>query len=159
MLKLGYSDSNENSEFTTRLIQVIDEEREDIYLGIGDIELIPRYRGDYPGAGQHEFIDRAYEFTKRVERERIVFMTPLEFTEVLYDSQTIRRAVIICFSNGVPYAYSLRPMVEVKDVNKIQHQLGQLEIRVLDGDLFYILSNDNGLIEILEKKMQEYVLK
>ncbi|MBP1903415.1 hypothetical protein J2Z32_000027 [Paenibacillus turicensis] len=158
MLKLKYIDANNNRDFIINLLEVINKKWSYIYWGIGDVELIPKYHGDYPGTGQKSFNEVAFNFEKKVERERISYLTLSELLEVLEDTQTIRNAVLICFPNEVPFDYNLRPRVEVKELNKIQHELAQLEIRILDGDLFFILSREREIALLVKEQMHEFVL-
>lgn len=158
MLKLRYYDANNNSDFIINLLEVINKKWSNIYWGVGDIEIIPRYNDDYPGTGQNKSIEVAFNFGNKVEREKIAYLTLSQFMEVLEDTQTIRNAVLICFPNVVPFDYNLRPRVEVNELNKIQHELAQLEIRILDGDLFCILSKEREITLLLEEQMQEFIL-
>ncbi|MBT2288841.1 hypothetical protein J7E73_06745 [Paenibacillus albidus] len=158
MLKFQYSDANHNSSFITNLLDIIHEKWRNVYWGVSDIEIIPKYTGDYSGSGQHKSIEVAFNFGNKVEREKIAFLTLSQFMEVLEDTQTIRKAVLICFPNDVPFDYNLRPRVESKDTYKIQHESAQLEIRILDGDLFYIMSIESEITLLLEEKMQDFIL-
>ncbi|WP_110930198.1 hypothetical protein [Paenibacillus bouchesdurhonensis] len=158
MLKLRYSDANNNSNFIINLLEVINKKWSNIYWAVGDIEIIPKYNGDYPGTGQNKSIEVAFNFGNKVEREKIAYLKLSQFMEVLEDTQTIRNAVLICFPNDVPFDYNLRPRVEANKLNKIQHELAQLEIRILDGDLFYILSKEREITLLLEEQLQEFIL-
>ncbi|WP_322906644.1 hypothetical protein [Paenibacillus campi] len=158
MLKLQYSDANNNSEFIINLLEVINKKWSDIYWGAGDIEIIPKYNDDYPGTGKNKSIEVAFNFGNKVEREKIAYLTFSQFMEVLEDTQTIRNAVLNCFPDDVPFDYNFRPRVAASELNKIQHELAQLEIRILDGDLFFILSKDREVILLIEEQTQEFIL-
>lgn len=158
MIKLQYSDGNNNSDFITELINVISEEQNNIYWGVGDLDIIPRYSGDYPGSGAHKIEEIAWKFGEKVEREQIVFLERTNLFEVLDDTQTIRRGVFVCFFNNSPYDYNFCPKVEVTEVNNMQHSLSYLEIRVLDGDLFFILSKDSKIINKLKNEFPDFLL-
>jgi len=48
--------------------------------------------------------------------------------------------------------------VEVTEVNTIQHSLSHLGIRILDGDMFFILTEDSKMISKLENEYSEFLL-
>ncbi|SHM65201.1 hypothetical protein [Gracilibacillus kekensis] len=158
MIKFQYSDGNNNSNFIKGLINVISKEQNNIYWGVGDLDIIPRFSGDYPGSGTHKNQEIAWNFGEKVESEKIVFLEGTTLCEVLDDTQTIRRGVFVCFFNNSPYDYNFRPKVEVKEVNTIQHSLSYLEIRILDGDMFFILTKDSKMNSKLENEFSEFLL-
>lgn len=158
MIKFKYSDGNNNSGFIKGIFNVISDGRNNIYWGVGDLDIIPRYLGDYPGSGTHNKEDIAWKFGEKVERENIVYLEGRNLYEVLDDTQTIRSGVFVCFFNNSPYDYNFRPKVEVQEVNAMQHSLSYLEIRILDGDLFFILSKDSKIISKLESELPEFLL-
>ncbi|UTR15004.1 hypothetical protein MM221_21155 [Salipaludibacillus sp. LMS25] len=158
MIKFQYSDGNNNSDFIKGLISNISTEQNNIYWAIGDLDIIPRYSGDYPGSGNHKKQEIAWEFGEKVESEKVVFLEGATLYEVLDDTQTIRRGVFVCFFNNYSNDYNFRPKVEVTEVNTIQHSLSYLEIRILDGDMVFILTEDSKMISILENEYLEFLL-
>ncbi|KWX87318.1 hypothetical protein AMQ83_13830 [Paenibacillus riograndensis] len=86
MIKLKISDANDNSDFIRILFEIIHEVRQDIYWGVGDLEIIPRFSGDYPGSGHHKHTEIAYNFGEKVERERIAFVTTSQLIKVINDA-------------------------------------------------------------------------
>ncbi|MGZ4164627.1 MAG: hypothetical protein ACXVPK_11365 [Tumebacillaceae bacterium] len=159
MLKLQFPNANDNGDIINEIINLIQAESQDIYWGVGDIEITPKFRGDYPGTGNHKFEEIAFDFGEKVDTEKIVFITTSHLLKVLDDTQSIRRAVFICFSKKDPYDFNLRPMVETKEKNKLQHKSARLELRILDGDLFFILTDESRLTDLLIAKFREYVIR
>lgn len=150
MIKLQIFDGNNNTDFIKELFNVIHKELQSIYWAVGDLEIIPKFSGDYPGSSPYKNKEIAWKFGEKIEREKIVYLEKESLIEILDDTQSIREGVFACFFNKYHYDYNFRPKVEVKEVDKMQHPLAYLEIRILDGDLFFILSNDNKLMSKLE---------
>ncbi|URJ59014.3 hypothetical protein [Paenibacillus polymyxa] len=149
MIRFEFHDSNNNSDFIKNLLNVIIRNKQDVYWGVGDIEIVPQYQGDYPGSGNHDYREIALKFGEKIEREKLVYVTSVELFEILDDTQSIRSGVFVCFSNSCPFDYNFRPKLETKCANEMQHEMAYLEVRILDGDIFTILSGDSELLIIL----------
>ncbi|MDA1476285.1 hypothetical protein [Bacillus changyiensis] len=158
MITFQLPDGNNNSDFIKKLFNIISIELNNIYWCVGDLEIIPRYLGDYPGSGPHNYEEIAWKFGEKVEREKVVFLEEKDLYDVLNDTQSVRRGVFVCFFNNYPYDYNFHPIVEVTDVKNMQHSLAYLEIRILDDDLFFILTKDSNIISKLKYEFPEYLL-
>lgn len=158
MIKFQIFDGNNNSNFIKQLFNVVYKELENIYWAVGDLDIIPKVPDDYPGSGPHENKEIAWKFGEKIEREKVAFLERESLVEILDDTQSIRNGVFICFLNKYPYDYNFCPRVENKEVNNMQHLLAHLEIRILDGDLFFILSKDKKLISKLKTEFPDVLL-
>lgn len=135
---------NDNSDFLLELINKTEYyKNNDYYWVITDLDLIPRFHGDYMGNGGAVSEEIAYSFLKNYENAGIAIMRYNELVNLLKDSQCIRNAVIICFNNQVFIdTNTFRPKVESNNPNKLSHAEAEMEVRILDGDLFYVLRNE-----------------
>jgi len=137
------NDSNNNIEFLIDLIKGMQEGYHNSYWVISDLDLIPLFHGDYKGDGGVNFKEIAYSFNKRVEKEKVVILNYNELMSILNDAQTVRRAVLVCFSSDFSIdTDSFRPLVEPKNPNILSNDNAKYELRILDGGLFIILKNN-----------------
>jgi hypothetical protein len=85
----------------------------------------------------------AYSFLKNFEKSGIAIMSYSDLVNLLKDAQCVRNAVIVCFSKTASIdTKTFRPRVESNDLDKLSHSDAKIEIRILDGDLFYVLRNE-----------------
>lgn len=135
---------NDNSIFLIELINKTKyNKNEDYYWVITDLDLIPRFHEDYMGSGGAVSKEIAYSFLKNFENSGIAIMSYNELVNLLNDAQCVRNAVIVCFSKTVSIdTKTFRPRVESNDLDNLSHSDAKLEIRILDGDLFYVLRNE-----------------
>jgi len=74
---------------------------------------------------------------QRVEKEKVVILNYNELINILNDTQTVRRAVLVCFSSDFSVAKnSFRPLVEPRNPNILSNDNAKYELRILDGGLF-----------------------
>lgn len=139
MERIRYEDCNNNSKFLIKLITEAQSKLDDNCWLISDLVLKPKYRGDYSSNSENRTEEVAYNFARRMESEKTCIMTYDELVRILNDTKTVENAVIIAFSREKNIdAGSFRPMVESKNPSMISHEEAMYEIRILDGDLFYI---------------------
>lgn len=134
-----FDDSNNNSNYVIELLTNAQKKISDNYWLVSDLDMVPIFLGDYSGTGQIEKENVAYEFQLKMEKERISILTFNRLIEILKATRTIYNGVFMCFPNNVFIdKASFRPVVEAKNPNDMSHKDAIYEIRILDGDLFYI---------------------
>lgn len=134
------NDGNDNIFFLYDLINDLKIDKSKYKWIISDLDLIPIFHGDISGVGGIEKKRIAYEFVKRIEQEKVIVLDSDELYKVLEDTQSIRNGVLICLEKR----YSIdvdtyRPTVESNNVEQIYDERAKCEIRILDGDLFFVL--------------------
>lgn len=136
-------DSNNNAQFLMNLIRETKYfENSNYYWVLSDIELIPLFHGDYNGSGGAISEETAYNFLKKYENNKIGIMKYNELIQLLEDTRTVTNGVFVCFDNrNLINKETFRPTVECKNPERICHYNAELEVRILDGDLFYVLEN------------------
>ena len=134
---------NDNSSFLIELIAKTEYcKNNGYYWVVSDLDLIPLFHGDYIGNGGGTSEEIAYSFLNAYEKRGIAILSYNELINILRDSQSIRNAVIICFDNQVYIDEdTFRPRVESNNINKLSHDKANMEVRILDGDFFYILKS------------------
>ena len=83
----------------------------------------------------------AYTALEEYEKSNVIILDYKQLMQFLKDVQTLRNAVIICLEdNDKIDINNFRP--EVESPNKDMYDNRAIyEIRILDGDLFYIISD------------------
>lgn len=140
---ITFDNPNDNSEFLLELINKTEYcNSDDYYWVITDLDLIPRFHGDYMGNGGAVSEEIAYSFLQNYEKTGIAIMNYNNLVNLLKDSQCVRNVIILCFSKQVFIdTNTFRPKVESSNPDKLSHNEVKIEVRILDGDLFYILKN------------------
>jgi hypothetical protein len=135
---------NDNSDFLIDLINKTEYSKNEGYCWvITDLDLIPRFHGDYMGNGGAVSKEIAYSFLEDFKNAGIAIMSYNELVNLFKEAQCVRNAVIVCFSKTVTIdTKTFRPRVETNNLNKLSHSNAKIEIRILDGDLFYVLKNN-----------------
>lgn len=82
----------------------------------------------------------AYDFMKKIERDKVVVINFDELYDIFEDAQTICNGVFICLDNQDEINMdTYRPRVEGINTNQFYDKRAKCEIKILDGDLIYIL--------------------
>lgn len=110
---------------------------------ISDLDLIPKFHGDYSGIGNEATLSAAYIFLNKIEHEKIAVLSSDELFCVLEDAIAIDKGVFICLEKQ----YSInkdtyRPRIESDKPERMYDHRAEFEIKILDGDLFYILEKN-----------------
>lgn len=110
---------------------------------ISDLDLVPVFKGDYSGIGAEETQSIAYEFLKKIEREKISIINSRELYGILEDTETINNGVFICIEKKYSInVNTYRPKVECEKNEEMYDTRAEYEIRILDGDLFFVLEKE-----------------
>lgn len=135
---------NDNSDFLIDLISKTEySKNEGYYWVITDLDLIPRFHEDYMGNGGAVSKEILYSFLEDFKNAGIAIMSYNELVNLFKEAQCVRNAVIVCFSKTVNIdTKTFRPRVETNNLNKLSHSNAIMEIRILDGDLFYVFKNN-----------------
>lgn len=154
MLEFIYKDSNNNSEFINEIIECIDEMIGNIYWIIYDLDIIANDREDFI-TNKPIFSEKVFNFENLVEREHGVYINTKELSEIIFESRTIRKAALACYKNDIPKIREYIPLVE-GNLDNIKSTHAILEIRILDGDLIYIIGNESLNLEFIKSKFKVY---
>lgn len=154
MLEFIYKDSNNNSEFINEIIEYIDNIIGNIYWIISDLDIIANDREDFI-TNKPMFSEKVFNFENVVERERGVYINTKELSEIIFESRTIRKAALACYKNDIPKLREYIPLVE-SNLEKIKSTHAILEIRILDGDLIFIIGNEGINLESIKSKFKSY---
>lgn len=140
MKMLKCSDPNNNSPYLMDLINSLTYKKDDCYWIITDLDLTPVFKGDHSGVGKEREDSCAEAFLKRIAVSRAERLDYQQLTEILDDTLTIGNAVLTCFKKSYSIDLStFEPIVETE--SKIMYNsCAEYEIRILDGDLFFILT-------------------
>lgn len=140
---ITFKNPNDNSDFLLELINRTEYcNSDDYYWVITDLDLTPRFHGDYMGNGGAVSEETAYSFLQIYEKIGIAIINYNNLVNLLKDSQCIRSVIILCFSKQIFIDINtFRPKVESSNSNELSHNEAKIEVRILDGDLFYILKN------------------
>lgn len=131
---------NNNIPFFISILNSLNFDKNDYKWVVSDLELIPIFHGDYSGTGSNDTHSLSYCFVKRTEHSKIVIIDSFELFNVLKDTQSIRNGVFICIENHFNIDINnYRPKVECKNTNQPYDSRAKYEIRILDGDLFFVL--------------------
>lgn len=155
MLRLSYSYPNNNVEFISNIIKYIDSIYNNYYWYITDLNIIANDREDYLN-NKPVFSERVFNFQKQVEDEKGVYIKTDRLLEILFESRAIMMGVLICFNDDVPKTKKYIPSVE-DDINRVITTNAMLEIRILDGDLVFIISNDSNVLNSIKEQFNEYL--
>lgn len=160
MIILKYDDSNNNKIFLERILNKIQSMVSRLYWSINDLYIVPLYIEDINGFGKEQFKDIAFELQKSVDNEKVVFLEYSEFKEVLKKVRTIYSAVIMGFPVEVEYNYQLRARVNISlsKKNNIQNEDAIVEIRIIEGYLFEIISRNSNIENLIETELNSYIL-
>lgn len=135
-----YYEPNANIPFLLEIINGLNMDKMRYKWVISDLDLVPIFHGDYNGVGGNEEDSLSYRFIKRMELDKVVIMDSDELFEILKDTQTIRNGVFICLENSFSVDLDdYHPKVECENTYKPYDSRAKCEIRILDGDLFYVL--------------------
>lgn len=140
MKVLECSEPNDNISFLYDIINSLNIDKLKYKWVISDLDLVPIFHGDYSGIGGEERESVSYNFIKRIEKEKVIVLNSDELFTILKDTQTIRNGVFICLAKEYDIeADTYRPRVESNKSNQMYDERAKYEIRILDGDLFFIL--------------------
>lgn len=133
---------HENIEYLAEIINEIHNKVKNGYWFISDIDIIPKFKGDYRGNGSKEIKNLCVEFKDKMEKQNTAIFSHSELIELLNDTQTIYRAVLIYFDKNVEInSQTFNPMVDSGEQNKGSHEEALYEIKILDGDMFVLFDN------------------
>lgn len=155
VVELLYKDSNNNSEFINNILTYIDNKFEDIYWVVSDLDIIANDREDFI-SNKSLFSDKVYNFELMVEKERGVYISTDELSSIICESRTIRKMALACFKNNVAKSRQYIPLVE-SDMNKIKFTQAMLEMRVLDGDLIFLIGNNGINLDFIKENFIEHL--
>ncbi|MBH0332193.1 hypothetical protein ABH14_20940 [Brevibacillus brevis] len=154
MLRYTYSNPNDNIVFLQKLMSKINNLVIECEIwAVGSLMLVPKYNGDYPPSGESNCNEIAFNFMKRVERERIAYVSFDDIQRIFQDTQCIREGVFFCFPKLTHYNYDFFPVADVENVEELQHPFALVEVRVIDGDIFEILSKEQSTIEQIREML------
>ena len=140
MKVLEYNDSNHNSFYLIELLNSMTKIKENYYWVIADLDLIPIFHSDYSGIGNKEKPRIVINLLKTIEKDKIAILEYKQLMQVLDDTLSIRNAVIICLEKSYEIDLDLfRPTVESEN-KKMYDSRAKYEIRILDGELFFIIT-------------------
>lgn len=159
MLKIQYREANNNSNFIIKLLGKIDEIIKGECWGISDLDIVPNSVVDYSSLERGGNSERVQQFELKVSEEGIVFLTLKELNEILFCAETIRWGVLLCYKKNIRREKIIYPLVEVQECNKLQDPHAIFEMRMLDGDLFFLLSNEEKILNMIESNFREYVIQ
>lgn len=155
VIELLYKDSNNNSEFINNILTYIDNEFGDIYWVVSDLDIIANDREDFI-SNKPMFSERVHGFETMVEKEHGLYINTDELSKIIFESRTIRKMAIACFKNNVPKARQYIPFVE-SDINKVKSTQAIVEIRILDGDLIFLVGNNGVNLDFIKENFREYL--
>ena len=131
---------NDNIFFVSKLFNDLKLCKKGYKWVVSDLDLVPVEQGDYSGIGGKAKNSTAYDFMKKMERDKVAVINLDELYDIFEDTQTIRNGVFICLNDKDEINMdTYRPRVEGKNTNQIYDERAKCEIRILDGDLIYIL--------------------
>lgn len=156
MLKIKYDNPNENAHFISGILQSVSETvSNNVKWLISELELVPKYNGDYSPTGKNQNPDYAYHFTERIRNEHIVLCSGSELRLALEESTSVRWGVFLGFLDKTSTDVDFYPTVEVEEIELIQHPLALIEIRIIDGDIIEILSRDEEIISRIQNIIEK----
>ena len=153
MLKLKYKYPNNNAEFISDIVKYIDSLYSNYYWYITDLNIIANDREDYLN-NKPMFSERVFNFQKQVDDENGVYIKTDKLLEILFESRAIMRGVLSCFNDDIPKIKRYIPLVE-EDISREITTNAMLEIRILDGDLIFIISNNSNILNSIKKQFNE----
>lgn len=140
MKTLECDNPNNNSFYLIKLIDNLTELKENYYWIIADLDLIPIFKGDYSGIGNERDEGIAENLLKTVEKSKAVRLDYEQLMQILYDTLTVRNAVLTCLEKSCKVDLNtFRPRVE-SESKKMYDSRAKYEIRILDGELFFVLT-------------------
>lgn len=155
LIELYYEYSDFNSDFIGEIIRYIDNFISDIYWVVSDIDIIENDRDDYVN-NKPLFSENVVKFQEKVEREFGVYVSTEEFLDILFNSRTIYRGAIACFKNNIPKLRQYIPFTE-GNIDKIKSTHALLEIRIIDGDLIFLIGNEGENLDFVKEKFNKYL--
>lgn len=139
MKVLECNEPNDNISFLYDIINNMNIDKLKYKWVISDLDLVPIFHGDYSGIGREESESVSYNFIKRIEKEKVIVINSDELFTILKDTQTIRNGVFICLAKEYDIeTNTYRPRVESNKSNQMYDERAKYEIRILDGDIFFI---------------------
>lgn len=139
MMSLRCNTPDNNAADIAKLVDELHNREKDGYWIISDADIVPEFQGDYSGSGQEERRRPCYELRYKLEKEKRVKLRYSEFIEVLQDTRTVYRAVMVYFRNCFCIENErFYPTVEYCEKDAISHKEALYEIRIMDGDMFII---------------------
>lgn len=134
------NECNNNSYFLSDIIKSMNIDYSKYKWIIFDLDLVPIFHGDYCGMGGEVPQSAAYKFLKKMEKDKIAVLSYSEMLMILEDTRTISKGVFICIKkeygiNTDTYC----PGVESDRPEEMYDNRSEYEIRVWDGELFFIL--------------------
>lgn len=155
MIELHYEYSDFNSDFIGEIIRYIDNCITDIYWVVSDLDIIVNDREDYIN-NKTLFSEKVLMFQEKVDREFGVYVSTEKFLDILFNSRTVYRGAIACFKNNIPKLRQYIPFTE-GNIDKIKSSHALLEIRVIDGDLIFLIGNDGVNLDFVKEKFNKYL--
>lgn len=159
IIRLLFNNSNENSDFVKRLVELIYKQKDENYWGISDLEIVPKSLIEYSGTGSSHVEEKVWNLYKKVQKNKIEFLNNDTFIEILMNTLTIRNAVIMCFSKEIKHDYKIRARVSESKSVKLQHEKATVEIQILDGDLFTIYCRNCCIEAEILSQFSSYILE
>lgn len=133
-------ESNDNTYFLLNILRELQIDKSKYKWGVSDLDLVPVFHGDYNGTGGAVSESISYGFLQKIEREKVAVIDDDERSVILNDTQTIRNGVFICLDKAYKVdIHTYHPKVERDDIEKLYDDRAKHEIRILDGDLFFVL--------------------
>lgn len=155
MVEFVYKDSNNNSEFINEIVDYIYHMLGDIYWSVSDLDIIANDNEELY-SNKPMFSERVVNFEAIVRKEHGLYITTEELSEIIFESRTIRKMALACFKNTIPKLRQYIPLVE-SDINNIKCTQAILEIRILDGDLIFLIGNDGINLDGIKGKFEEFL--
>lgn len=149
MIRLNYTYPNENAEFVSEIVKCVYEFNNQYGWHITDLDIIANDREDYL-CNKPMFSERVFDFQKQVDYNHKVYINTAELIEILFESRTVFRGVFI---------YEKRNYCLEKSQFSVDDDLSaksMFEMKILDGDLISIYSDDSKLLSIIEGKFKIY---
>lgn len=149
MIRLNYTYPNENAEFVSKIIKCVYEFNDQYGWHITDLDIIANDREDYLN-NKPMFSERVFDFQKQVDYNNKVYIDTEELLEILFESRTVFRGVFI---------YEKRTYCLEKSQLSVDNDTSarsMFEMKILDGDLISIYSDDNKLLSVIDQKFNIY---
>ena len=146
MTILECDEYNNNSYFLKDIIRNMNINMAKCKWIVADLDLIPLFNGDYSGIGGASFFNIAHDFCTKIEKEKIAVLNNKELFEILEFTQTVRNGVFICLEEK--YSIDINtycPSVESRKPEEMYDNRAKCEIKILDGELFFILEGNKKI--------------
>ncbi|UQZ82173.1 hypothetical protein SK3146_01330 [Paenibacillus konkukensis] len=122
---------NDNSDEILGIVRLLTHHQKNIVWLLSDLDIVPKYFGDYHPTGKKEPRLLVYNFMSKIQKEGFIAASFTELQDLLIETASIRRGVFLCVPDstvlGDFYAH-----VEPQNIDAFQHECAFHEVRVLD---------------------------